>query len=415
MVTTLNPRRSRRASSSRGARVGAAEGEDPVAFHVMDVAVEGVAGDPPAAEFAGDALEFFARRVAVAALMIAEGPAGRQRHATGQFGEASGDVGGSGPGEEVKIDGPAFGDHLPTLGIGLAQIPVLASGMVPEEAGDASVPEREGEGDRDISPAKARVEGGGVLEDVDVPQLPPEPAAVEGAGGFAEAEQALARGEAEGDSRFGTGEPGGARGGVEDPQSVRIDDPPRAAGEVEFEPGGGGDHGHARTRAPHRNSDVRPLGSDHGPRGFEAASGRTDGEPEQVGGEDVQVKNGAGGAVDEPKMPGTGGVGVELPDRDEGWGRLLPRGPGTRLHGGSEGWRARREQGGSGRVSSPKFPQNQPRSHDGHEGQRRRGNEDLTLLWRMRRGLPASVRPSWPNAGLRALKPPGRVQPPLAA
>ncbi len=201
------------------------EGEHPVLIHVMDVQVEDIAGELALPELLGHGADLLGGFVAVPGLVVSEGPARRHGNPPGQSRVEPVHFGGIRSGEQIEIDGTTRGGELPEVGPGLAHVPGLAMGIVPEQTGEPSVPAGECEGDGDVELAQGRMDGGGVTEDVDVPEVTDETAFVEGAGGFTEAVQGFAFGKAKAEAGLVRGESDGVGNRFEQGQPVVFQGP----------------------------------------------------------------------------------------------------------------------------------------------------------------------------------------------
>ena len=125
-------------------------GERVVSVLVVDVEPEHVGRDPALAEVLRDEADLRLRVVAVAALLVAEGPPRRQRHPAGQLRVARDDLLRRGAVDEVVVQlAPrgAEGEEILALA---ADVERGAERVVEEEAVGPPRPHHDEEGDRDV-------------------------------------------------------------------------------------------------------------------------------------------------------------------------------------------------------------------------------------------------------------------------
>ena len=125
----------------------AVPGERVVALLVMDVEPDHVGGDALDPEGVRDEADLGLRVVAVAALVVTEGPHGRQGHAARQLRVAHHDVPRHGAVDEVVVEHAVHGPEGEQAGIGLADVEAGAEGVVEEDAVGAPVAQHHEEGD----------------------------------------------------------------------------------------------------------------------------------------------------------------------------------------------------------------------------------------------------------------------------
>ncbi len=163
------------------------DGEGTVLELVVDVEVEGVGGDLVFAEAVGDSEDAGLGVVAVAGLLEAEAPEGRERGGAGEPGVGFDDVTWGGAVEEVVVDGAVGGAEGVGVGVLLAEVEGGAEGVVDEDAEGAALIEGDKEGNGFVDGVSGLLEA----EGVGVPVSEGLIAAVEGAGLVAEAEEVL--------------------------------------------------------------------------------------------------------------------------------------------------------------------------------------------------------------------------------
>ena len=134
-------------------RVGEAQlvpGEGVELIQVVDVQPQRVGGDPPLPEAVGDEADLGLRIVAIAALVEAEGPARRQRHAARQVRVALDDPLRRGPVDEVVVELPVLGPEGQAVGGLVAHVEGAAERVVEQDAVGAALAQHHVEGDRDV-------------------------------------------------------------------------------------------------------------------------------------------------------------------------------------------------------------------------------------------------------------------------
>ena len=148
----------------------------------MDVEIEDVEREVVRAVDRGDLLDHRVRVIAIAALLVAEGPERRQRHAASEFGVAAEDLLQRGTVEEIVIQNTALGGIAGGVLAGVAEVKGGAVGVVVEEAVGAAVFHAEVERNALVD----RVRALDVTGRVGIPHREPAAPAVEAGGLFAQ-------------------------------------------------------------------------------------------------------------------------------------------------------------------------------------------------------------------------------------
>ena len=172
-------------------RVGEAlgiEGEAAVAVHVIDVQVNRVAGDALFTKRLRQGAHGAFRRIAPAALLVAQGPFRRQRHAPHQRGVFPDDLGQGRPGEEKIVHRPVLGAEISQAVVAGTEVKNGAVRVVEKNAVSAVFQRAEVKRVRLVQGIGA----GGVLRRVGVAHHRFGAAAIQVAGFFAEAVKAFA-------------------------------------------------------------------------------------------------------------------------------------------------------------------------------------------------------------------------------
>ena len=100
----------------------AVDGEALVALHVVDVHVDGIEGDARLAVAARDVTEVILRLIGPAALLVAEGPLGRDVASAHERAELADDVGGVLALDKVEVAVGVFERDLDAINVGLAHV-----------------------------------------------------------------------------------------------------------------------------------------------------------------------------------------------------------------------------------------------------------------------------------------------------
>ncbi|HEX6552011.1 MAG TPA: hypothetical protein VF026_04560 [Ktedonobacteraceae bacterium] len=180
--------------------------KDAIAVHVVDVQVYGIARDVARAKLGRQLAHHRLRRIAPAALVVAQRPPRRQRHRPQQRAEALAHLLRRRPVDHVVVELAALGLHQPGAGLPRSNIEATAPGVIEEDAVGQTGPECQEDWDGEVKRVGARaVAMGRIGRPVD--HLATE--LVELPGALTEAEKVLADLDA-----LGTGNPAWPRGGL---------------------------------------------------------------------------------------------------------------------------------------------------------------------------------------------------------